>query len=441
MRDKFLGLLIVLSWFISIVFVTASIQTPVEISGGKGWDGVGYAEMAEALAMGSKLPSFLKVEPNRTIIKVHQQRIGTPFLVSIVIRWFDMGVIDAFLVVNLCGVLVTVLLLYQFFLRFIEPGFAVLGTFLFMITWHAPLRFVFFYPVLTDYWFWVFWLAGLLIVSRPILSRIEALLLCLISFLGVMFFQVFILLPLSFFISSNAVIYRIKKLAEFLLGVNLNSEKEYELAKSKNRSFIVSLLALCCSVLGLLLLNLLMDTGTDNYSYLKTIIWWVFYQTKLIDLPLATFVAFGLPFSLLIINWKTAKAHLKNNRFHLTLLLLVAGLSIVGGADMARYLFWASPVVLLLIIICLKDIILRSQRNPRVYLLIAFLIFVHLIFSALVFPINAQLYLSFFCRTAMSLKDIIAIFTVHCVVLFSFVAMFKLAIRDILKEKNVSADT
>ncbi len=79
---------------------------------------------------------------------------------------------------------------------------------LFMLMWHGPIRFVYYYPAYIDPWFFVFLLAGLIGIERisksPSLGSIC--LLGLMVFIGVTFREGMLIIPAALLFANNPIV-------------------------------------------------------------------------------------------------------------------------------------------------------------------------------------------------------------------------------------------
>jgi hypothetical protein len=163
-HGKKIELVIRLALFLLINWTSLIFQDPISLNGGQGWDGVSYVKVARQLAAHQT--------PGADAPFVY--RIGTPLLVSI---YFENDILFGFKVINLIANLITTVL-FVFWLRLNLNDWKIrlLLTALFLLMWHGPIRFVYYYAAYTDPWLFVALLSGLigiqLLKETPTILRI-----------------------------------------------------------------------------------------------------------------------------------------------------------------------------------------------------------------------------------------------------------------------------
>ncbi|MBM4310890.1 MAG: hypothetical protein FJ119_08090 [Deltaproteobacteria bacterium] len=204
----------------------------------------------------------------------------------------------------------------------------------FLLMWHGPVRFVYYYPALTDPWLIVFLLAGLIGISKtqknPTLTNIC--LIGLIVLIGIVFREVVLIIPICFLFATNPIPLSFKKIA----------------LKSPAPSFFagIAILILCYMVFYSILQTI--PSTSPTFSFIKTTL----YNIKTQSLPtyvLACFITYGPVVVFLIYNWRCSLGFLMKNQFMFVYIVMIAVLAWIGGSDIERFLLWGFPVVYLLI--------------------------------------------------------------------------------------------
>jgi hypothetical protein len=124
--------------YVTVTAVAAVAQAPLTYNGGLGWDGKEYYAMARAFAV-RQTP---KAEPPFVY------RLAVPFLAALV---NSRDIVSGFRMVNMCASALTVAL-FAFWLRlYIQtPAVRVLLVLLYLMAFHAPVRYLHWYWVTTD---------------------------------------------------------------------------------------------------------------------------------------------------------------------------------------------------------------------------------------------------------------------------------------------------
>jgi hypothetical protein len=156
-------LIIALSLFVMVNAVSQALQRPISYNDGQGWDGREYFSVAEQFSRHQK-----------PVAKApYVYRIGTPLLVAC---FFKNDLFLGFKVINIFGNLFAVIffiLWLRLYLRHTKTRILVSAFFILM--WHGPIRFVYYYPVFADPWVFALLLAGLIginrLQARPTMAR------------------------------------------------------------------------------------------------------------------------------------------------------------------------------------------------------------------------------------------------------------------------------
>jgi hypothetical protein len=260
-------------------------------------------------------------------------RIGVPWLASIPSRvllrigypYYTLAY--PYYVINIASALATAWLLILWLRRFTaSPAVRLLMVALFLVAWHGPARFVYFYPMYVDSPFILCLLAGLLIVDdsrRGSLAR-ASLLLTALSFAGTFCRESMILIPLTFIVAHNPL--------------------APAASARRMRDAFWLLLPLVASIAALVATHVLASPKAP-YSTLDAALL-VIRQKPAFTWALAWFITFG-PAVAAVIWFDRARARdWLRERPELAFYLAACGvLGFIGGTDTERLLFWALPVV------------------------------------------------------------------------------------------------
>jgi hypothetical protein len=173
-------------------------------------------------------------------------------------------------------------------------------------------------------------------MAKPTLPAI--LVLALISTVGVVVREVVLIGPVILFIAAISIA---RTPPPFSLPRFLPvSAPDWKLSAALT-------IPLACGLLAFLKIKSI-ATQTDDYSFIRAVAHWAY------DKPIPTyiqsyFLAYGPMIVLLAYNWRRAAAFLWNNAFMLVYLAAFVVLAWIGGADTERVLFWAMPVVYVLL--------------------------------------------------------------------------------------------
>jgi hypothetical protein len=312
-----------------VAFVVANIaseflQPPTVYNDGKGTDGVFSFKVAEQLSHGQR--------PTAEAPFVY--RIGTPLLVSL---FFRSNLLQGFKVVNIVANAVTTVLLILFLRLYLASWrLRLLLALLFITQWHAPIRLLYFCPVYTDPWLFPFLLAGLLAIERTQTGSGvgPVLFLALASFVGCLFRENTALVPIALLFASNPIQHRAKP---------VKCRATVDGSETVKRSSLTLALPLVCAVLGFGVARWV-GVPTNDYSFARAAFDWAYNKVFLTYLH-AWFIAFGPVLAIAIYNWRRNAAFLLNHQHLLVYLIIIVLLAWVGGSSTERYLYWAMPVL------------------------------------------------------------------------------------------------
>ncbi len=333
---------------IAIVFILTNIlsylyQDNTSFTSGKGFDMEYYYEVAEQISDGempiSKAPFVY--------------RLGTPFLAAIA----SSGNLTAsFKYINFAANIIIIILLAVLFSLYISNWkLRALFVSLYIVSWHAQVRLFYFYPIHTDYWALVF-IFSLLIFIYYIGEKGKASLIlpmALVTFIGV-FFREIVLVPAAALIFINNP-FKFETKPKFRL-------------ESFSGPKLTTAIPFVAGVIGLIIVHLI-ATPNNDYSAVYQIFKWG-YRKAMFVYFLAWCIAYGPVLFLLIYNWKSALRYLTEKQYFLFYLVAFIFLSWVGGTDTLRFVYWAMPVVYILLALAIREKHSILSSYPLIALLI-----------------------------------------------------------------------
>ena len=277
------------------------------------WDSDEYFLMAQQLAAGETV----------TAAAPYAYRKLAPWLVA---QCCPTDIQFGFLLLNLGAGAVLAVLLMVWLRGFVaSAGIRLLMVAAFAWQWHAPLRFAFYYPVYVDPLFQAF-LLGALIAGERLVERTTVAAAARYAALvaaGTLARETMLVLPVCALMGA-------------VVGRRIGA-----------RRLLWPALALAAGVLAFLAARINTDPR-GGYRFIDAIA--LHLANKPVEsLALVWFIAFGPMLAVVAYDWRATVAFL-SRRVDLALLPLACiMLSYIGGHDTERYLFWAMPVVYLLI--------------------------------------------------------------------------------------------
>jgi len=312
---------IVVLLFLAVNLISFFSQQRINVNDGKGWDGVEYFEIAKKFSEGKVVSG-----PAPLVY-----RLGTPFLASLIDK---NDLLNGFFITNLTANLLSLLLTFAYLKIYLKNFYVIIALLLFyLFHWMCNTRFIYFYPSITDPWGLTFLLSGLILIEkyRRDKSNTCILFMCLISFIGVLFREFVIIIPIAFLFVDNPFD---KKDLFFINLRNFFFEDK------------IKFLPLAAGIAGVLLTRLFTEnTGTD-YSFLKTVIYFI-YNKSLTQYIHAWFFAVGPAVAFLVFFYKVVFRFTFENQYMLILLSGAFVLSFTGGSDTGRLILWFIPLILL----------------------------------------------------------------------------------------------
>ena len=326
----------------------AKSQKRISYHDGKGWEGVAYTQVAEQFALHKPIVAEAPMV----------YRVGTPFLVS---KISPDNLLRGFEIVNLLANFVSLALLIVW-LRLYLTNWKIrtaLGL-MFVLQWDTPTRWLWFYPAHTDPMLWVFLLGGLILLNR--LQNLELhgsprpllIGLCALSFFGVLFREVAIIIPLVLLFLYNPLTK-----IEGIVGT----------LKAILRPKLVYFAPLLWGIMALVLLKKLVSQDA-GFSFVGTARQ-LAYTKPVLTYMHGWFLAFGPVLFVLLYRWRSARSFLREHQFMAVYLLFFAIMGYLGGTDTERLLYWSMPVVFVLLGRALEDCKSLLTPAPVLALLIS----------------------------------------------------------------------
>ena len=362
-----LEMVIILSVFLVTNIASQVFQLHITFNNGQSFDGVFYYRVAYQFSKG--------IKPSSEAPFVY--RLGTPFLVSV---FFKNDLLFGFKPVNItANLLSTILLVFWLRLHLHDWRIRTLLVALFITQWHGPVRFTYYDPAFTDPWLFVFLLIGLIGIQKikglsdnsvnvespgfgDVSVRIRASRahipksgssprsligigwLGVVSLIGVVFREVVLIVPLALAFITNPI--------PLLQEITSPLTKQHIL-KLVKRPYVPAIVPVVLGLAGIFLVRSL-ASQTNDYSFAKTAFDWA-YDKPVLTYIHAYFITYGPLIIIPVYFWRRTVNLLWNNQHMLVYLVGFMVLGWIGGSDTERFLFWAMPVVYLLIGIELEE--------------------------------------------------------------------------------------
>lgn len=278
------------------------------------WDSDEYYRMAEQFAAGQPLSASAP----------YVYRVLTPWVVA---RCCADDIQQGFLLTNLAAGSALAVLLVFWLRRFVEsPGIRLLMVAAYALQWHAPVRFTFYYPGYVDPLFQLFLLAALLVgdhfVSKPTFG--VGVLYILLTALGSLARETMLVAPLVGLVAA-IVVWRRHGVTPALWFLG----------------------AMAAGLFSYLAVHF-GTTARGSFSFVEALL--TALATKPIEaLPLSWFIAFGPMIAIVAYDWRATREFLRERPDLATVLAACLVLGYIGGTDTERFVFWAMPVMYLLV--------------------------------------------------------------------------------------------
>jgi len=370
-----LEMVIILSVFLAANIASQVFQLHITYNNGQSFDGVFYYKVAYQFSKGMK--------PSSEAPFVY--RLGTPFLVSV---FFKNDLLFGFKPINItANLLSTIILILWLRYHLSDWRIRTLLVVLFITQWHGPVRFTYYDPAFTDPWLFVFLLIGLIgiqkikLTAQPVAGesakkvcvwsvrstrtpflrnfQLGIGLLGLISFIGVVFREAVLIIPFALIFITNPI--------PLLQEITSQLTKQ-QIIKLVKKPYYPAIVPVVLGIAGIFLVQSIASQNND-YSFAKTAFDWA-YDKPVLTYIHAYFITYGPLIIIPVYFWRRTFNYLWNNQYMLVYLAGFLVLGWIGGSDTERFLFWAMPVVYLLI-----GIEIEENRNlfksPWLILLLA----------------------------------------------------------------------
>jgi hypothetical protein len=297
--------------FIGVTLFSVATQPAFTHNQGQGYDGLFYYSMAEQF-----------VANQTTVIAPgpFSARIGVPWLAA---KLFPENLIFGFYVINIAfGVIVMMALVIWLRLHIVHSGVRVAIYGMYCLHYIGIIRSTRYLPVTIDVPSMAILMIGLLMISAFIKDRqiMWILGLTFISFLGGLIRESSLIIPLTLLV---AIYYR-----------KIGFKRVY-------------FLPIVAGGIGFFVADFI-GVQSNAYSFILIAIYWLYDKSPLRYLQ-GILVAFGPVLVFLIIHRKNLKLFLDEHP-ELTFFVMIFGvLAWVGGSDTERIMYWAAPVVYVLI--------------------------------------------------------------------------------------------
>jgi hypothetical protein len=265
---------------------------------------------------------------------------GTPYVYRIGLPWLvsfsgDPTRFDAvYRVVNLAAAGLATVLLAVWLRGYVRStALRLLLVALFVTEWHGPARFVHYYPMYVDPPMFALLVAGLLAIDgmRRSDSTVAVLVLAATTFVGTMVREVMVIVPIA-----------------ALCVVDGRGYSVWRRLRSGEVRAALALLPLAAWAAALLVVRSIAVPRANSPAFWESVLDSV-QKKHLFAWVLAWFFTFGPVIALLAYDWRRVVQFLTSRRDLGIYLAFFAAVSYLGGTDTERLLFWAMPVVYVLI--------------------------------------------------------------------------------------------
>ncbi|HQQ64293.1 MAG TPA: hypothetical protein PLF22_12075 [Pseudomonadales bacterium] len=318
------GILLVIAATLAVILVGKFSQSPISESGGFGWDGSVYHEMAVDLAEQKPL-----VGPIAPFI----YRVGVPWLVA---EFFPQNMLDGFFCINAVFACAASLFLFLLMDGVIVSGrIKALVILLFVTHWQNPARYIAHYPAYVDPAMIAFALAGLCVlraIRNNSVSRLLLLVLfCVITVLGTLCRETFFIVAVAALFSGN----------HFSAGTPL-----FLSFRSVLKNDAILCLPVLLSMATIAATHYAIPVSDPHNYYDTTLVW--LYKKGLGQILYSAFMSFGLFIPWIIYFRRVSLRFFARNQEVACFLFGCCAIAYLGGSDTNRFFSWASPVLCLL---------------------------------------------------------------------------------------------
>lgn len=340
---------------LSVNFLSWQFQPQITNNNGQGMDGVDYFGIAEAFTKG-ETPS---------VRAPFVYRIGTPLLVALV---SPDNLMQGFQYINIIsGSLIPIALLFWISLYYRQTIFRLMPILLFSLTWHSPLRLSWYYPVHSDPLAVLIMVLSLIIMYHLLnsenISKKKStffVLFIILTVLGVLVREICLVPALLYFIANiqftkrdNNLDYQSQKSYDTDQSKLNNNHKYYfkQFEKYFPKINIINKFSVLPIIFGIIVffsIRLFVES-TVSYSFAGAAYSWIYRKSVLIYIH-SWLLAYGPVLFILMIKYGETIQFLKDNKLSAYYLLIIAFMGLAGGSDTERILFWAMPIVYLMLL-------------------------------------------------------------------------------------------
>jgi hypothetical protein len=339
-KAKYILFAIILS--IITIAIASQLQPEISFNSGYGWDGVKYGEIAQDIVKG---------EPIKTKAPF-VYRVGVPYLVA---KFYPNDIKTGFLQLNWLFSTINAVLLALLLAKYVRKRWLVyLLVFFYITQWHSYFRFGSFYPVQVDPLAISFLLASLLVLLKKGISRLDIVLISLISFVGA-FVREIVFLP---------AILLIMKSVDFSI-FDRNSYKNLLRRKATAADTWLVFIPLLLFVVATLLVRLSVEQSNTHRFYNAAAD--MLYTKSLIRFFHSWLVTYGAMLVFILLYAKTAWSFLKEQKTLSLFLVAIVLFSYAGGADTERIAYWGFPAVFVLVVNLIDRLELNKSSKSVLY--------------------------------------------------------------------------
>lgn len=313
------------------VALSALTQPAIAVEGGLGWDGAQYARLT-AQCWTAPLAAL---EP-------FVYRIGTPCLAALI----PAEPRTALFAVNLAASVLLLFLFAAWLRRLVTRAIVPWLLVVFAFHWLGPLRYTWWYPTYVDPLALCAVVGALLLAARP--AAFVA-----VCAAGALVRETMIVVPCA--LAAGRLIS--------IIGRDGTSGWRAVAADLRFRTAAIGSIASA----AVIVFAHTVVTPESDYWLLDTALYWA-YTKSLPTYTLAWFIAYGPMLVLPLIYRRAAWRFLAGAPEYLVLLVAIASLAWVGGSDTERILWWAAPIVFVLVGLGAADIDWRQSAAALVVL-------------------------------------------------------------------------
>jgi hypothetical protein len=318
---------ILLVFSILVFFYFQHTQSPLTHRGGMGWDGEHYYKIAQQIVDGTPIVGA------RPLV----YRIGTPALAAMLVNLGAASdIMEAFFSVNIFFSFANIFVVYFIISRFVSPSVALIGGILCPLHWINVARYTFFTPLWTDpggLFFLYLGLAALIVLHQR--RGALSLILTAITFIGVLFREFVMMLPLLFLLTQ------------------LPPKSILSAVKSRSWGVLIRAVPLIlppflAGLIGGALIQLFVEPESSHRLW-KTALYILWTNSPQFYLyTIFATVGVAIVFPILQAGFVTRFLKEQPLLFYTLAILLVA--AFIGGDSNEKYLGWAFPLLFIVIV-------------------------------------------------------------------------------------------